>query len=298
MIFGSRERVELKTLDQVRVMRRAGLVVASALDAVRTAARPGMTTADLDEVAARTIAAAGAKPSFLGYMGYPATICVSVGDEVIHGIPGARVLEVGDVVSVDCGAIVDGWHGDSALSLVLGPDGALDVDAPSDGADGADGADRADLDLVRATRTAMWAGIAALAGGKRLNDVGTAVEAAVELAGGATDVEYGIVEDYVGHGIGTAMHQPPDVVNFRTSDRGPRLRPGMCLAVEPMVTRGSGDTRVLEDDWTVVTQDGARAAHWEHTVALLEDGISVLTAPDGGRAGLAPFEVEPVTLDV
>lgn len=294
MIFGSRERVELKTLDQVRVMRRAGLVVASALDAVRAAARPGMTTADLDEVAARTIAAAGATPSFLGYLGYPATICVSVGDEVIHGIPGARVLEVGDVVSVDCGAIVDGWHGDSAISIVLGPDGALDVDAPAS----ADGEDAADLDLVRATRTAMWAGIAALAGGKRLNDVGTAVEAAVELAGGATGVEYGIVEDYVGHGIGTAMHQPPDVVNFRTSDRGPRLRPGMCLAVEPMVTRGSGDTRVLEDDWTVVTQDGARAAHWEHTVALLEGGISVLTAPDGGRAGLAPFEVEPVTLDV
>jgi len=294
MIFGSRERVELKTLDQVRVMRRAGLVVASALDAVRAAARPGMTTADLDEVAARTIAAAGATPSFLGYLGYPATICVSVGDEVIHGIPGARVLEVGDVVSVDCGAIVDGWHGDSAISIVLGPDGALDVDAPAS----ADGVDAADLDLVRATRTAMWAGIAALAGGKRLNDVGTAVEAAVELAGGATGVEYGIVEDYVGHGIGTAMHQPPDVVNFRTSDRGPRLRPGMCLAVEPMVTRGSGDTRVLEDDWTVVTQDGARAAHWEHTVALLEGGISVLTAPDGGRAGLAPFEVEPVTLDV
>ena len=294
MIFGSRERVELKTLDQVRVMRRAGLVVASALDAVRAAARPGMTTADLDEVAERTIAAAGATPSFLGYLGYPATICVSVGDEVIHGIPGARVLEVGDVVSVDCGAIVDGWHGDSAISIVLGPDGALDVDAPAS----ADGVDAADLDLVRATRTAMWAGIAALAGGKRLNDVGTAVEAAVELAGGATGVEYGIVEDYVGHGIGTAMHQPPDVVNFRTSDRGPRLRPGMCLAVEPMVTRGSGDTRVLEDDWTVVTQDGARAAHWEHTVALLEGGISVLTAPDGGRAGLAPFEVEPVTLDV
>ncbi|MFE6969180.1 type I methionyl aminopeptidase [Isoptericola sp. NPDC057653] len=294
MIFGSRERVELKTLEQVRVMRRAGLVVASALDAVRAAARPGMTTADLDEVAARAIADAGATPSFLGYQGYPATICVSVGDEVIHGIPGARVLEVGDVVSLDCGAIVEGWHGDSALSIVLGPDGALDVDEPAD----APGVDAADLDLVRATRAAMWAGIAALAGGKKLNDVGTAVEIAVELAGGASGVEYGIVEDYVGHGIGTAMHQPPDIVNFRTSDRGPRLRPGMCLAVEPMVTRGSGATRVLEDDWTVVTEDGSRAAHWEHTVAVLEDGISVLTAVDGGRAGLAPFEVEPVSLEV
>ncbi|MFF2453462.1 type I methionyl aminopeptidase [Isoptericola sp. NPDC058082] len=294
MIFGSRERIELKTPDQVRVMRRAGLVVASALDAVRAAARPGLTTADLDAVAARVIADAGATPSFLGYEGYPATICVSVSEEVIHGIPGGRVLEVGDVVSVDCGAIVDGWHGDSAISLVLGPDGALDVEETA----AVDGVDAADLDLVRATRTAMWAGIAALAGGKRLGDVGTAVEAAVELAGGVSGVEYGIVEDYVGHGIGTAMHQPPDVVNFRTSDRGPRLRPGMCLAVEPMVTRGSGATRVLADDWTVVTQDGSRAAHWEHSVALLEGGISVLTAADGGRAGLAPFEVVPVPLDV
>ncbi|MCZ2261434.1 type I methionyl aminopeptidase [Isoptericola sp. QY 916] len=293
MIFGSRERIELKTPDQVRVMRRAGLVVASTLDAVRAAARPGLTTADLDAVAARVIADAGATPSFLGYEGYPATICVSVSEEVIHGIPGTRVLEVGDVVSIDCGAIVDGWHGDSAISLVLGPDGALDVE----GATAVDGVDAADLDLVRATRTAMWAGIAALAGGRRLGDVGTAVEAAVELAGGVSGVDYGIVEDYVGHGIGTAMHQPPDVVNFRTSDRGPRLRPGMCLAIEPMVTRGSGATRVLADDWTVVTQDGSRAAHWEHSVALLDDGISVLTAADGGRAGLAPFEVVPVPLD-
>ena len=222
-----------------------------------------------------------------------AVICASVNDEVIHGIPGSRVLAAGDLVSIDCGAIVDGWHGDSAISFVLGPDGALDVE----GATAVDGVDAADLDLVRATRTAMWAGIAALAGGKRLGDVGTAVEAAVELAGGVSGVEYGIVEDYVGHGIGTAMHQPPDVVNFRTSDRGPRLRPGMCLAIEPMVTRGSGATRVLADDWTVVTQDGSRAAHWEHSVALLEDGISVLTAADGGRAGLAPFEVVPVPLD-
>ncbi|MEL7975537.1 type I methionyl aminopeptidase [Isoptericola sp. F-RaC21] len=294
MIFGSRERIELKTPDQVCVMRRAGLVVASALEAVRAAARPGMTTADLDAVAARVIAEAGATPSFLGYEGYPATICVSVSEEVIHGIPGGRVLEVGDVVSVDCGAIVDGWHGDSATSLVLGPDGALDVETTAPG----DGVDAADLDLVRATRAGMWAGIAALAGGRRLGDVGTAVEAAVELAGDLSGVEYGIVEDYVGHGIGTAMHQPPDVVNFRTSDRGPRLRPGMCLAVEPMVTRGSGATRVLQDDWTVVTEDGSRAAHWEHTVALLDDGISVLTAVDGGREGLAPFGVEPVVLDV
>jgi methionyl aminopeptidase len=288
-VFGSRERVELKSPDQVRVMRRAGLVVARALAAVRAAAAPGVTTAELDAVAAGVIADAGASPSFLGYHGFPATICVSVNDEVVHGIPGPRVLAAGDLVSVDCGAVVDGFHGDSALSFVLGAGGALDVgDTPSD--DGDEG-------LVRATRTAMWAGIAALADGRHVGDVGAAVEAAADLAGGAAGAEYGIVAEYVGHGIGSAMHQPPDVVNFRTTRRGLRLRPGMCLAIEPMLTSGGAETRVLDDDWTVVTADGSRAAHWEHTVAILDSGISVLTAVDGGRAGLEPFEIEPVPLD-
>ncbi|WP_166845671.1 type I methionyl aminopeptidase [Isoptericola sp. BMS4] len=287
-MFFSRERVELKTPDQVRVMRRAGLVVARALHAVRAAAVPGMTTADLDSVAAGVIAEAGATPSFLGYHGFPATICVSVNDEVVHGIPGARALDAGDLVSVDCGAVVDGFHGDSALSFVLGADGALDPDVHVDGPDAG---------LVRATRTAMWAGIAALASGRHVGDVGAAVEAAVELAGGADGAELGIVAEYTGHGIGSAMHQPPDVVNFRTGQRGPRLRPGMCLAVEPMVTAGGAETRVLDDDWTVVTADGSRAAHWEHSVAITEQGICVLTAEDGGRAGLEPFGVVPVELD-
>jgi methionyl aminopeptidase len=282
-VFFSRERIELKTVDQVRVMRRAGLVVADALDAVRSGARLGMTTSDLDAIAAEVIASAGAAPSFLGYHGFPATVCASVNDEVIHGIPGSRVLAEGDVVSIDCGAIVDGWHGDSAITFILGPEGALEP--------GASGPDAGDATLVRATEAAMWAGIAALAAGNRLGDVGRAVEAAVELAGDAAGAELGIVEEYVGHGIGSAMHQPPDVVNYRTSDRGPRVRPGMCLAVEPMVTRGSGQTRVLDDDWTVVTQDGSRAAHWEHTVAVLEDGITVLTARDGGAERLAELGV-------
>ena len=295
-MFFSRERIELKTLDQVRIMRRAGLVVADALDAVRAAARPGMTTAELDAVAADVITSAGAESSFLGYHGYPATVCVSVNDEVIHGIPGARVLEAGDVVSVDCGAVVDGWHGDSAVSFVLGTDGPLGVDGTPEGDGSAIVGDAADHGLVRTTETALWAGIAALAAGERLNDVGRAVETAVELAGSAGGVDYGIVEDYVGHGIGTAMHQPPDIVNYRVADRGPRLKPGMCLAVEPMVTRGTGSTRVLEDDWTVVTEDGSRAAHWEHTVALLPDGIAVLTARDGGASRLAPFGVSVVEL--
>lgn len=273
-MFG-RDRIELKTPEQVLLMRRAGLVVADALAAASAAARPGATTADLDAVAAAVIADAGAQPSFLGYHDYPATICVSVNDEVVHGIPSGRVLEPGDVVSIDCGAIVDGWHGDSALTLVL-PE-----------------ADPADLALSAVTEKALWDGIAALASGDgiadRLGVVGEAVEQAVEDAGAEANggVPFGIVQDYVGHGIGSAMHQPPDVLNYRTRDRGPRLRPGMCLAVEPMITRGSAGTEVLEDDWTVVTVDASRAAHWEHSVALHEGGIWVLTAVDGGAAELA-----------
>ncbi|MBC7289967.1 MAG: type I methionyl aminopeptidase [Actinotalea sp.] len=263
-MFG-REKIEYKTAEQVRTMRRAGLVVADAHAAVRAAMRPGVTTAELDAVAAEVIAGAGATPSFLGYHGYPATLCVSVNDEIVHGIPGDRVLAPGDVVSVDCGAVVDGWHGDAAFTVVL-PD-----------------ADPADVALSAATEDALWAGIAALATGERLGAVGDAIEDSVEAAG----VPYGIVQEYIGHGIGSAMHQPPDVLNYRTREKGPRLRAGMCLAVEPMLTRGSRAIQVLEDDWTVVTVDGSRAAHWEHTVAIGPDGIWVLTAPDGGAERLA-----------
>lgn len=271
-MFG-RDRVELKTPEQVLLMRRAGLVVADALAAARAAAVPGATTADLDAVAARVIADAGAQPSFLGYHDYPATICVSVNDEVVHGIPSARVLRPGDVVSIDCGAVVEGWHGDSALTVVL-PE-----------------ADPADVVLSAVTERAMWDGIAALASGAGLADrlgvVGEAVEQAVEAAAADGGPELGIVQDYVGHGIGSAMHQPPDVLNYRTRERGIRLKPGMCLAIEPMITRGDPATDVLDDDWTVVTGDGSRAAHWEHSVALHEGGIWVLTAVDGGAAELA-----------
>lgn len=271
-MFG-RERIEYKTPEQVLLMRRAGLVVADSLRAVREAARPGMTTADLDRIAAGVIRDAGATPSFLGYHGYPATVCVSVNEEVVHGIPGARVLEEGDLVSVDSGAIVDGWHGDSAMSFVLGD------------------TDPADAALVEATRRSMWAGIAALATGERLGAVGEAVETSIEGSQESDGVTYGIVEEYTGHGIGTAMHQPPDVLNYRTRERGPRLRPGLCVAIEPMVTRGAHQTRELDDEWTVVTTDGSRAAHWEHTVAILDEGIRVLTAPDGGAGELAEFGV-------
>ena len=233
----------------------------------------------LRTVAASVIAAAGATPSFLGYEGYPATVCVSVNDEVVHGIPGPRVLEPGDIVSIDCGAIVDGWHGDSALTVVL----------PA--------ADAADVALCDATERAMWAGIAALASADRLRAVGDAVEDVVD----ATDTEvnggvrFGVVEEYVGHGIGSAMHQPPDVLNYRARARGARVRPGLCVAIEPMLTRGAQATQVLDDDWTVVTADGSRAAHWEHTVAVLPDGrLWVLTARDGGAAGLAPWPTSGV----
>lgn len=267
-MFG-RDGVEYKTPEQMLLMRKAGLVVAAALRAVRDAARPGLSTADLDEIAAGVIAAAGATPSFLGYHSYPATLCVSVNEEIVHGIPGSRVLQPGDVVSVDCGAIVDGWHGDSAFSMVL-PESEV-----------------ADVALVDVTEGAMWAGIAALATGQRVGDVGCAVEDVVEAAA----VEYGVIQEYVGHGIGSAMHQPPEVLNYRTRDRGPRLRPGLCLAVEPMLTRGQRYTQVLADEWTVITRDGARAAHWEHSVAIHDGGIWVLTAPDGGAARLGALGV-------
>lgn len=274
-MFG-RERIEYKSADDVRRMRRAGLVVADALAAVRAALAPGVSTAELDAVAEDVIRAAGATPSFLGYHGFPASLCVSVDEEVVHGIPGSRVVRDGDVVSVDCGAIVDGWHGDAAFSAVV------------DG--GAGAVDPADQDLVDVTEAAMWAGIAALGVGQHLGAVGAAIEDRV-------DGRFGIVEDYVGHGIGTAMHQPPEVLNYRTREKGPKVRAGLCVAVEPMLVRGSTATDTLEDEWTVVTRDGSRAAHWENTVAVTDAGLWVLTAPDGGAAALAAHGVTVAPLD-
>jgi len=282
-----RDRIQYKTADQVRLMRRAGLLVADALDAVRAALRPGVTTADLDTVAEDVIRGAGGTPSFVGYHGYPATLCVSVNDEIVHGIPGSRVIEAGDVVSVDGGAIVGGWHGDAAFTAVVpGADGAR----PAGGEHAAaDGADPADVALTEMTEQAMWRGIAAMADGERLNAVGAAVED--HVAG-----RYGLVEEYGGHGIGTEMHQEPHVLNYRTRDKGPRMRPGLCLAIEPMLTRGDPTTRLMPDGWTVMTVDGSRAAHWEHTVALGDGGLWVLTARDGGVAALAALGVTAAPL--
>lgn len=267
-MFG-RSRIPYKSADQIRLMRRAGLVVADALDAVRTQLRPGVSTKELDAVADDVIRSAGATPSFFGYQGFPATVCISVNDEVVHGIPGARTLAAGDLVSVDCGAIMAGWHGDSAFTATV---------------PGAE-PDPADVRLSEVTEGAMWRGIAAMAVGQRLDAIGAAIEDFV-------DDRYGLVEEYGGHGIGTAMHEDPHVLNYRTRERGPKLRAGLCLAIEPMLTAGGAATRVLEDDWTVVTLDGRRAAHWEHSVALHDGGLWVLTARDGGEAGLAGLEAD------
>jgi methionyl aminopeptidase len=261
--------IEVKSDDELRLMRRAGLVVAEALAACEAAVAPGVTTARLDEVAAEVIRDAGARPSFLGYFGFPATICVSVNDQVVHGIPGQRVLADGDLVSIDCGAIVEGWHGDAAITVGVG-----------------DISDEL-RELSEVTRRALWSGIAAAAAGVRLTDIGAAVERTVRSAG----PEYGILRDYVGHGIGSAMHQPPSVANHGPGGKGPRLREGMALAIEPMVTLGSGEVSVLDDRWTVATDDGGHAAHWEHTVAITASGPWVLTALDGGAAELAALGV-------
>jgi len=270
-VFG-RKGLDVKTPDQIRKMRVAGLVVGETLALIAGQVTAGMTTGDLDRTAEDFIRGNGATPSFLGYHGFTGSLCVSVNQEVVHGIPGPRTLADGDLVSIDCGAIVDGWHGDAALSLVVGGRGA-----------GSAG----DLALLDATEASMWAGIAALAVGSPLYDVGAAVEDCIVEAARAGGVSYGIVEGYVGHGIGTEMHQDPQVPNYRVRERGPIVRSGVTVAIEPMITLGSAETEVLEDGWTVVTEDGSQAAHWEHSVAVTDAGVWVLTALDGGRERLA-----------
>jgi methionyl aminopeptidase len=270
-MFGRSSRIESKTPEQILRMRRAGLVVGQTLQLMAHTVRPGITTKQLDELAEEHIRGCGAVPSFLGYHGFTGTLCTSVNDEVVHGIPGARVLSEGDVVSIDCGAIVDGWHGDAAISVVVG---------------GREAGRPEDLALIDATEDAMWAGIAALGAGESLYAVGAAVEDSVTKAAERDQREYGIVEDYVGHGIGTEMHQDPQVPNYRVREKGPTVRPGVTVAIEPMVTLGTSETRILSDDWTVVTADGSRAAHWENSVAVTDEGLWVLTALDGGQARL------------
>jgi methionyl aminopeptidase len=249
-------------------MRRAGLVVAAGLAAMTDAAKPGVSTYELDQVARRVLAEAGAASSFLGYSGpppFPGVICSSRNANVVHGIPSRDdVLADGDLISLDFGAIVDGWHGDAAVTVAVG---AVSTDA---------------LALSDACRTALWDGIAAAQAGGRLTDISHAVQTSVQSSG-----PFGIVTGYGGHGIGTAMHMDPHILNHGKPGRGPQLVAGMALAIEPMITLGSAHTHQLPDNWTVETVDGSLAAHWEHTVAVLSDGLWVLTAEDGGRAELA-----------
>jgi methionyl aminopeptidase len=269
-VFG-RKALDVKTPDQIRKMRVAGVVVGETLELIRGQACDGITTGDLDGTAEEYIRSRGATPSFLGYHGFSGSLCVSVNEEVVHGIPGSRTLRQGDLVSIDCGAIMDGWHGDAAISLIVG---------------GREAGSARDLALMDATQASLWAGISALAVGSPLYDVGAAVEDCIVDAARADGHTYGIIEDYVGHGIGTEMHQEPQVPNYRVRDRGPVVRSGVTVAIEPMITLGSAETDVLQDEWTVVTQDGSRAAHWEHSVAVTDAGVWVLTALDGGQERL------------
>lgn len=273
-MFGQ-PRIQYKTNAQMRTMQKAGLVLIKALDAAVEAAVVGATTADIDAVFAAVLKDAGATSNFLGYHGFPATICVSVNEEVVHGIPGEKVLRDGDILSIDGGAVVDGWHSDSARTVIVGT------------------ADPEDQRLSDVTEEAMWHGIAAAAKGRFVGDIGAAID---DYVSGVPGKPLGILEDYVGHGIGSEMHQAPDVLNYRTSHNGPKLRPGLCLAIEPMLVRGKIETLTLDDDWTVITTDGSRASQWEHSVAIHENGIWVLTAPDGGASRLAPLGVTPVPI--
>ena len=244
-----------KTAEQIATMRRAGTVVAEMHEVCVRAAVPGATTADLDRAAREVLDRRGAQSNFLNYHGFPAVACISPNEVIVHGIPGSRVLEEGDIVSIDCGAIIDGWHADAAVTVPVG-----EIDAES-------------KRLIDVTRRALQASIDATVSGKRLGDVGAVSEAVVEQAG------FSVVREYVGHGIGTAMHEEPQVPNYGPGGRGLKLKTGLVIAIEPMVNAGGPGTRVLADGWTVVTTDGKRSAHFEHTVAVGADGPEVLTLP-------------------
>ena len=262
--------IEVKNLDQLKSMRKAGLVVADTLELLKKSAQIGMTTLELDEIAAKNLVKYGATSSFLGYHGFPAVICASVNEEVVHGIPNKRKLVTGDLLSIDFGAIVEGWHGDAAISFGLGE------------------IDPADQKLMDVCEESMWRGIAAGKKGAKLTDISAAIEGYINSQG-----KYGILREYGGHGIGSAMHQEPHILNFGPAGNGPELIVGMALAIEPMITRGHERTKVLSDDWTVVSHDSSKGAHFEHTYTIAPDGkVFVLTAKDGGRQQLARLGVE------
>jgi len=245
--------IELKSPNEIELMRRAGRVVAGLLDYLVGLLRPGLKTKALDEAAREYLQREAATPAFLGYRGFPATVCVSVNEEVVHGIPGERRIADGDLVSIDAGAVVEGWYADAAVTI---PMGAASATARR---------------LVDTTRAALSEAIGQAVAGRRLSDVSHAVQQRVERDG------FGVVREFVGHGIGRALHEDPPIPNFGSPNIGPRLRPGMVLAIEPMVTLGSYDVEVLQDGWTAVTKDRSLAAHFEHTVAITERGTDVLT---------------------
>jgi methionyl aminopeptidase len=262
--------IQIKTPGQIAAMRKAGLVVSHTLDVLTDAVEPGITTADLDAIAEREIRGAGAVPSFKGYHGYPATICTSVNDQIVHGIPSDTTrLAAGDLISIDCGAIVDGWHGDAARTVGVGPIGDELVE------------------LLRACERALWNGLAQARPGNRLTDISHAVETSVRASG-----RYGIVREYVGHGIGSEMHMDPPVPNYGRPGQGPVLAEGMAVAIEPMLALGRPQTRLLDDGWTVISADGSWSAHFEHTVAITEAEPWVLTAEDGGSSGFGRLRGE------
>jgi methionyl aminopeptidase len=265
-----------KSPAQLRLMLEPGLATADSLDAMRDAVRPGVSTLELDGLAEAAIEARGGRSNFKLEPGYRHTICASVNDEVVHGVPGERALKPGDILSVDSGAILEGWNGDAAFSVVLDDPERPDVVAGR----------RA---LNEVTEQSLWHGIAALARASHLNEVGDAIESYILSQG-----EYGILTDYIGHGIGRRMHEAPPVFNYSVRHKGPEVKPGLVVAIEPMVVAGSPETYLRDDGWTVATEDGSAAAHWEHSVAVHKDGIWVLTAHDGGAAGLKPFGITPV----
>jgi len=254
-VTGRSIRAVRRNASEIDKMRRAGRVVAEMHEATRAAARPGVTTADLDRVARQVLEKRHARSNFLNYHGFPAVICTSPNDMVVHGIPGSYRLEEGDIVSIDCGAIVEGYHGDAAFTMAIG--------------EVSPGARR----LLEVTEASLWAGIAEMENGHRLNDIGRAVAQVAEGAG------FSVVREYTGHGIGTAMHEDPSVPNYYPGHPGPLLKAGMALAIEPMVNAGRAETRTLDDGWSVVTADGSLSAHFEHTIVVTDDGPEVLTRP-------------------
>ncbi|HAQ60027.1 MAG TPA: type I methionyl aminopeptidase [Microbacterium sp.] len=264
-----------KTPAQLRAMIEPGLITARALAAVREMVAPGVTTLELDAEASRVITSAGAKSNFQMVRGYRHTICTSLNEQVVHGIPGSRVLEAGDILSIDAGAEYQGWNGDSAFTAVLPDPSRPELVAERE-------------QLSRVTEGSLWAGVAAMATARHVGEIGAAIQDYIQAQG-----EYGILADYVGHGIGRTMHEPPSVFNYRVSDPGPEVRPGLVLAIEPMVVAGDPATFVEDDEWTVSSVDGSPGSHWEHSVAVHDGGIWVLTAPDGGAQGLAAFGIDP-----